>query len=93
MIDPILAISRKKRKKRPGSERKAIIAEMKKPIKLNVKVTNYAFENWLEKQVKRAENRYLEAKMKNVEDWILMDCWKKKAQLRQVEINYLAIIY
>jgi len=91
--DPILALSKKKKPKRSQAEKAAIISEMEKPIKLNIKVTSYAFENWLEKQVQRAELRWLEAERKNMEDWVIMDIYRKKMQLRQTEINFLALIY
>lgn len=93
--DALLHLGKPKRRapKYSARERKEIIAEMKKPIRLETKVTNYLFENWIETQVKRAENRYLEAKRKNLDEWILRDTWRKASEIKQAEINFLAIIY
>lgn len=83
----------KKKKKKTAAEKAAMIAEIEKSEKVfdfRPKLNGCVFGYWLYIQTKKAENRYFEARMKNLEDWAQEGVRRKSQQIRQMQINWSA---
>lgn len=89
--DIIIPFLGKKKKTRTPEEKAAILKQIKqdeKDFDFRPKLNGCVFEYWIYIQVKRAENRYFEARMKNIEGWALERIMRDNQNMRQLQINW-----